>query len=138
MKPVPKHFYRQSGVVAFRRVDGQLQVLLITSRSGKRWIIPKGVVELTMTPWESAAKEAAEEAGVRGEVDSTSIGSYRYSKWGGTCAVEVFPLHVTDIEEHWEESDRTRRWLSPTDAAQMVDEPQLQQILRDFAPPSKT
>ena len=60
----PASWYRQSGVVAVRTRDGKPQVLLVTSFGGKRWVLPKGIVEKGYSPSRSAAKEAWEEAGV--------------------------------------------------------------------------
>lgn len=131
---VPEHFYRQSGVIAYQQ-NPQLQILLITSSSGRRWVIPKGVVEPDLTPWDSAAKEAEEEAGVRGRIYTSSIGTYQYSKWAGTCVVEVFPLLVETVLEHWPESHRKRRWFKLQAAAKRVSESELQQILLAFVPP---
>ena len=35
----------QSGVIPYRIMDGQIEVMLITSSGGKRWVIPKGLIE---------------------------------------------------------------------------------------------
>ena len=58
-----RHF-QQASVVPFRIRDGVTEVLLITSRKRKDWILPKGIVEPGQTPQEAAAMEALEEAGV--------------------------------------------------------------------------
>ena len=50
-----KVLYRQSGVIPFRRRGAAIEILLITSRSGKRWVVPKGSVEPDLTPAESGA-----------------------------------------------------------------------------------
>src|SRR5690606_25585077 len=55
---------RQSAALPFRQQGGKLEVMLITSRRTGRWGVPKGGIQAGMTPWESAAEEAAEEAGV--------------------------------------------------------------------------
>ena len=89
--PYPAWIYRQSAVLPYRRRDGNLEVLLITSRGGRRWVLPKGIVEPGMTAPVSAAKEAREEAGIEGAVSERVLGSYRQDKWGGTCRIEVFP-----------------------------------------------
>src|SRR6185436_20460387 len=103
-----------------RLVGGAVQVMLITSRRGKRWTVPKGVVEPTLAPAASAAKEAFEEAGIRGELGSEPLGAFEYEKWGGTCHVEVYALHVREELDEWPESDRRqRRWL---DIATAIDE----------------
>ncbi len=130
MAPVPPWFYRQSGALPVRREGAGVQVLLVTSRKGKRWVIPKGVVEPGLTPPESAAKEAWEEAGVRGRLRSEPLGSYRYRKWEGRCTVEVFLLEVESVAERWPEEHRTRRWAGVEDAARAVREPDLQSLIR--------
>jgi 8-oxo-dGTP pyrophosphatase MutT (NUDIX family) len=49
-KEMPDWWYRQSAVVPYRRGTNGLEVLLITSRKRKRWVLPKGVIEPDMTP----------------------------------------------------------------------------------------
>jgi 8-oxo-dGTP pyrophosphatase MutT (NUDIX family) len=94
--PARQKLFRQSGVIPYRRRrDGQLEVLLITSRRSAQWIVPKGLVEPDMTEQDSAAKEAREEAGVVGRVGTRVVGAFEYEKWGGVCHVSVFDLHVT-------------------------------------------
>ena len=132
MNQRPDWIYRQSGVIPYRYKDGDIEVMLITSRKGKRWVIPKGIVEPHLTPQDSAAQEAWEEAGLVGRVSSQAIGSYRYDKWSGTCHVEVFLLQVETVLATWPEIDlRSREWLTPAEAASRVDEQQLQQMLQD-------
>ena len=45
----PDWMYRQSAVVPYRAGADGLELLLITSRKGTRWVLPKGVVEPGMT-----------------------------------------------------------------------------------------
>ena len=77
---------------------GQLEVLLVTS-SSNRWIIPKGDIDHGMEPHLAAEKEAFEEGGVRGRIDSGSIGTFRTCKEQNGASfpveVDVFPLEVT-------------------------------------------
>ena len=80
-KKKPQYFYQQSGVIPYKIENNELKVLLITSRKGKKWKIPKGIVEPALSPSDSAAKEAFEEAGILGKVDKAEIGSYKYFKW---------------------------------------------------------
>ena len=130
MRSKPSWFYQQSGVIPYRVVDDHFEVLLITSRRRGRWIIPKGIIDPGTTAAESAAKEAYEEAGIRGDISSAPIGTYRYHKWGGECRVEVFLLKVhTELETWPEESVRQRRWMTITDAAREIEEPQLQELI---------
>lgn len=128
------HLFNQSGVVPYRIIKSGLEVLLITSRRRKRWIIPKGIVEPHLSPAESAAKEAREEAGVTGILHPYEIGEYTYEKWGGVCRVKVFLLQVTNVLDSWDESYlRERRWLSLHDAIALIEERELQNILRSTA-----
>ena len=101
----PEYYYTQSAVIPFRR-HGELEILMITSRKKKRWVLPKGIVEPELSPPDSAAKEALEEAGIEGAVSPDSIGTYRYDKWGGTCTVDVFTMEVEAILDVWLESYR--------------------------------
>ncbi len=129
----PDWVYRQSAVLPYRRRDGDLEVLLITSRGGRRWVLPKGIVEPGMTAPASAAKEAREEAGVEGAVSERSLGSYRQDKWGGTCRIKVFPMRVTSELEDWAEAKiRRREWLPLGTAIERVDGKKLRRILRSL------
>ncbi|THD35483.1 MAG: DUF47 family protein [Sphingomonas sp.] len=115
-------------------------MLLITSRENKRWVIPKGNPSSGYEPHAAAAIEADEEAGVRGLVCPTPLGSYRYRKRQRNGAslmvdVDVFPLAVNRELDHWkEQSQRERRWVSLNDAADMVEEPDLADLIRSFGP----
>jgi len=127
---VPAWFFRQSGVIPARISEGRTEILLVTNRKGKRWVIPKGVVEPELSPAASAAKEAWEEAGVRGTLRPVPLGSYEYPKWSGRCTVEVFLLEVETLAEHWPEEHRTRRWATVDNAVLAVREPGLQALIR--------
>jgi 8-oxo-dGTP pyrophosphatase MutT (NUDIX family) len=103
-------------------------------------VIPKGWPLVGQSAQASAAQEAHEEAGVEGDVDSQSIGTYPYLKRlkdgeVRPLSVEVFALRVTRELSVWpEQGQRQRRWFSLKDAAGSVDEPELADIIRAFAP----
>lgn len=133
MARFPDWIYRQSAVLPYRRRDGGLEVLLITSRGGRRWVLPKGIVEPGMTAPASAAKEAREEAGIEGAVSERSLGSYRQDKWGGTCRIEVFPMRVTAELADWPEAGiRRREWLPLKSAVERVRDKKLRRILKSL------
>ena len=123
--------FRQSGVIPYRhRSDGQLEVLLITSRRSGHWIVPKGLVEPDMTEHDSAAKEAREEAGVAGTIGTRAVGSFEYEKWGGVCHVSVFDLHVTGELDAWpEKGQRHRQWVTVAEAVKRVKIEDLARII---------
>jgi len=121
------------------RLRGEtVQILLVTSRCTRRWIIPKGWPMDGIKPTDTAAREALEEAGVTGQVDKQPVGRYRYMKLlrDGVelpCRVEVFALKVTEESPDWDEMDaRERRWCSVAEAAAAVLEPQLRMVIRRF------
>jgi phosphohistidine phosphatase len=128
----PDYFYTQSAVIPYREREGGPQVLLITSRKKRRWVIPKGVKEPDLTPQASAAKEALEEAGIEGCISERPIGSYRYRKWGGICTVQVFVMAVARERETWEEPYRDREWVSLETAISRIDEDRLKDLLRSL------
>lgn len=132
MSKVPDHFFVQSAVVPYRMRSDVVEILLITSRKGKRWVIPKGVKEPELSPQASAAQEALEEAGIAGSVSSQPIGRYKYAKWGGVCRVAVFAMAVDTIHEQWQESYRRREWVCVEEAAERVEETALKRLIRSF------
>jgi 8-oxo-dGTP pyrophosphatase MutT (NUDIX family) len=129
----------QVAALCYRRDENGVEVLLITSRGTGRWIIPKGwPIDGKDAPG-AALQEAWEEAGVRsGRVTSEAVGIYCYEKelsTGLPVPVEtlVFAVEVGQMESDYPEvGERQRKWVSPAAAAKMVQEPQLQQILRDM------
>lgn len=127
----PAYYYSQSSVIPWRMTDQGVQILLISSSQRKHWVVPKGIQEPGLSPQQSAAKEAWEEAGIEGVVDDVALGRYRYSKWGAECTVQVYSMRVErEIAEHqWLESHRGRQWHSPADAAALLKERQLLPML---------
>jgi 8-oxo-dGTP pyrophosphatase MutT (NUDIX family) len=130
---------RQIAALPVRRgTEGSFLVLLVTSRETGRWVIPKGWPWPDREEWASAAEEAWEEAGVLGKADQVSIGSYRYRKRQplGTMLVDVtvYRLEVTEQLAIWPEcEERQRSWFGPTEAAAVVAEPGLQELIRRLA-----
>jgi 8-oxo-dGTP pyrophosphatase MutT (NUDIX family) len=124
----------RAAVIPFRWQAGELQILLITSRRDGRWIIPKGRLEAGMSPAESAAKEAIEEAGVAGILVRDSLGTYLHPVDARFVTVQVFCLLVNDVRNHWlEESQRKRAWFTLQEALQRLDLPGLRQIVLRWA-----
>lgn len=128
----------QFGALCWRRGDGGVEILLVTTRKSRRWMIPKGWPVHGVTPEASAAVEAWEEAGAKGRPDTTCLGVFSYFKGGRgglPCVVAVFPLKVRRMADKWpEKSQRKRRWVTARKAATMVEEPELRAILRAFDP----
>jgi len=103
----------QSAVLPYRRRRGRFEVLLVTSRTTRRWVVPKGTVEARLTPARSAAAEAFEEAGVIGPVARSPIETYGYEKAVGAglvyCSVRIYAMRVTAELDDWPERAQRRR-----------------------------
>ena len=127
----------QYGALPYRlKDDASVEVLLVTSRQTKRWIIPKGWPIKGLTPAEAAAREAYEEAGIQGFVTKRPIGSYRYEKRLDNldayvpCKVKVFPMVVNRQSEEWLESkERMTCWFPAAQAAQLVGDKDLSGLI---------
>ena len=119
---------RQAGVVAVR--NGQ--VCLVSSRNGKRWVVPKGCIEPGKSAGEIALQEAWEEAGLVGLLQGEPLGSYVYEKDGFVCHVILFAMNVTGVVDSYPEAGmRQRIWLAPALAHTRVEDAGLGDILRN-------
>lgn len=130
---------RQVGALPYRRRDdGAIEVLLITSRDTRRWVIPKGNPITGLEPHQAAMQEAYEEAGILGTAAATSVGEYAYVKHyrvrpDRTLTVRVFPLAFERQLDEWpERHQREARWFAPEAAAAAVDEPALKALILRF------
>jgi 8-oxo-dGTP pyrophosphatase MutT (NUDIX family) len=132
---VSEHRITQYGAIAWRPAAAGVEVLLITSRETRRWVVPRGNVIKGLAPHMSAAQEAYEEAGIRGRMGTEPIGLYHYQKklrLGRVVPAEVhlYPLEVTDELDEWpERHQRERRWFAPGEAAASVEEPELKALI---------
>jgi 8-oxo-dGTP pyrophosphatase MutT (NUDIX family) len=112
----------QYGALPYRfSQDAALEILLVTTRGTRRWIIPKGWPIKGLRPPKSAAREAFEEAGVRGRIGAKPVGLFTYDKLldeagvNTTCEVKVYPLLVKRQSEVWPESEqRLVQWVEPS------------------------
>ncbi len=106
------------------------RICLITSSNGKRWVIPKGLIEVDQSAGQTALQEAWEEAGVVGVLQPHPVGAYLYEKYGGTCHVTVFALHVTEVSDNWPERDlRQRTWVRLPGALQRIEDEGLRDLI---------
>ncbi|AMV27839.1 NUDIX domain protein [Gemmata sp. SH-PL17] len=118
---------RQAAAIPVR--DGR--ICLVTSSSGRRWVVPKGQIDPGHTPGEAALVEAWEEAGLVGALDSEPLGSYSYEKLGRELHVLVYRMTVTDVRDTWPERNlRTRAWVTLDEALDRIEEPGLRDLLR--------
>lgn len=147
--PLSLHGARKSEVrtqfaaLCYRVKKGKVQVLLVTSRRSRRWIVPKGWPMDGKTPEASALQEAWEEAGVNGKVAGPCVGIYSYAKDIGeeddlACLAMVYPIAVKSLSKKFPEvGQRKRRWVSRKKAARLVQEPDLGRLIVGFDPTAR-
>ncbi len=129
----------QHAALPFRkRSDGNLEIMLVTSRGTGRWIIPKGWPKRSRAPHVTAAREAMEEGGIVGNIYDTPLGTFRYEKqlihFSLPCEVTVFALDVVKQMSEWpERRERRTRWFDVCDAATTVQEPELAALILTLA-----
>jgi len=128
----------QYAALPWRKGVTGVEVLLITSRESRRWVIPKGWPMKDKEPGPCAVQEAFEEAGVVGQARRKPVGVYHYDKRLRSgrlqhVRVQVFPMEVREERDIWPEmAERDRNWTTPADAAGLVDEPELKALLAKF------
>jgi len=116
----------QAGVIPYRVREGDVEVLLITSRTSGDWIVPKGMVDAGLTVAEAAIQEAEEEAGVQG-VLGPLLGYVDTPK----ARIALYPLEVqVELENYLEKGMRRRRWFRAKDAADKVRESDLGTLIK--------
>ncbi len=128
----------QFGVIPYRLPEGGApEILLITTRETRRWMVPRGWLIKKLGPLGTGMREAFEEAGVVGE-GGPPVGSFRYLKrlrsgQAQAVRVELFAMEVAEQVDDWpERAERIREWYPHGRAAELVEEPELQEILAVF------
>jgi len=122
-----------------REEDGAISVLLVTSRTNAKWMLPKGWPMPGKTDAEAAHQEAKEEAGIDGTVSATPLGSYHFLKLfddGSTKPAQaiIYSLQVANQHTKWrEKGQRKRRWFTPLEASKAAFEPDLARFLKGLA-----
>ncbi|XP_054800988.1 nudix hydrolase 16, mitochondrial-like isoform X1 [Prosopis cineraria] len=130
-----------------KRSDGAskniLEVLMISSASGRGLVFPKGGWENDETVEEAAVREAAEEAGVRGELLSffqEFLGYYEFKSKTlqdeccpeGLCKAAMFALLVKEELQVWpEQSTRKRIWLTIPEAVHSCRDQWMRSALKE-------
>ena len=125
--------FSQSAVIPYRLSKKGLEILLITSLKRKHWIVPKGYIEFNLTPFESAKKEAYEEAGILGSNETIEVGTFKLNKPVGTCLIKVFTMEVHEVlDDYPEKNDRKRKWFTPEEASGAIAIPEIGQMIKEL------
>lgn len=129
---------KQVGCLCYKWVDKKLKVLIITSQTTQRWIIPKGWIQKKLGASGSAAAEAWEEAGILGICDKKKFGDFKNIKtlkdgYPLECIVDVFVMKTIAQKNEFPEKDKRKvKWIDPEDAENFIRNKSLIQLLKNF------
>jgi 8-oxo-dGTP pyrophosphatase MutT (NUDIX family) len=128
----------QYAALPWRVASDGLEIMLVSSRQTRRWIIPKGWPMTGRVASVAAAIEAMEEAGLLGIISAKPFGFFRYAKrfsrGDELCRVEVFPMRVSRQRKHWpEKAERETQWFPVQEAIASVSDPELADLIAEFA-----
>jgi len=106
--------------VCYRLRGGEPEFLLVRTRNG-HWTFPKGRVDQDATNADAAAREAYEEAGVRGSVDPVPFVCYRHCKprrLGSRRQVILVDAHLCKVKSLGPPLEQSRypTWFSVPEA----------------------
>lgn len=125
--------FTQSAIIPYRFESGELQILLITSIRKKKWIIPKGFIEFNLSAFESAKKEAFEEAGVIGTNETIELGSFTIKKYGGRTNILVYSMEVEKFKDDYPEKNlRKRKWYTVEEAIETISIPEVAEMIKNL------
>lgn len=112
--------------VCYRMRDQEPEFLLVRTRNGS-WTFPKGGVDRDATHADAAAREAYEEAGVRGSVEHVPFVSYRHRKQRSLSSRRrevLVHAHLCKVERlhRPEEKYRNPTWFTAAKAKRRLKE----------------
>jgi 8-oxo-dGTP pyrophosphatase MutT (NUDIX family) len=112
--------------VCYRLRNRELEFLLVRTRNG-HWTFPKGGVDEDATHADAAAREAYEEAGVKGRVEHTPFVSYRHCKparLGSPRQAILVNAHLCEVKRLVppQEPRRHPTWFSASKAKRRLRE----------------
>ena len=122
------------GAFPFLIKKEKMQIMIITSTSGKSWILPKGHPEEDLNKPQVAELECYEEAGIKGIIVDTKLRKDFKREEGGILA--IYPLFIKKILETWpEQKIRQRRLVSIKEALTLVEKKEHVNAIKYFSSP---
>lgn len=107
------------GSFPFLFKKGKMYIMIITSTSGKSWILPKGHPEDNLNNAQVAELETYEEAGIKGVIFDRKFRKELKRKEDST--IIIYPLLIKKILDKWpEDSKRKRRLVTIKEALSLV------------------
>jgi 8-oxo-dGTP pyrophosphatase MutT (NUDIX family) len=121
--------------VCYRLKDDEPEFLLVRTRSG-RWTFPKGGVDDDATHADAAAREAYEEAGVKGRIEDKPFHWYYHSKrerCKSSRSMVAVQAHLCEVKrlEQPKEDYRDPTWFSVDKARRRLRENRSPELARE-------
>jgi 8-oxo-dGTP pyrophosphatase MutT (NUDIX family) len=124
---IPQHVLPlQVAAVCYRWRGPSVEFLLVNTNGGGKWTFPKGDPESSLSHGQAAAREAWEEAGVRGSIEPRHFCLYIHSKgvfWKPPgvreYVIKAFLLEVESTEEA-QEASRNPTWFGPEETRKIL------------------
>lgn len=125
-----ERFY-QACVIPYRATAVGFEFCLITSKKTGKWSLPKGTIRSEETVSDTIARQSHKEAGIRGELIETPVGTYSYHKWETILEVVVLMMLVEECDAEWPDSDtRKRCWVPGDEAITKLDKSDHKKLMR--------
>lgn len=124
---------KRYGVVCYLPVKKKGDIVLVTRRSRKEWIFPKGRRIAGKTGPESALREAYEEGGLKGRVVARKKASVMCKQGNRKVRLTLYCMRVDKLLRRWPEwRDRKRVVVSRGKAEKLVSCSGMRRGLRDL------
>jgi len=121
------------GAFPFLIKKGKLYIMIVSSTSGKSWILPKGHPEEHLKNSQVAALESYEEAGIKGVIFDGKLGK-EFKQKKEELNLLIYPLLITKILNKWqEESIRKRQLVTINKALELVTKKEHLQAIKYFS-----
>jgi 8-oxo-dGTP pyrophosphatase MutT (NUDIX family) len=123
--------HREIGALPYRIKKNRIELVLVKTRDGKRWILPKGHTEKRMSHADVAKMEAYEEAGVLGAIDKDNYAEVVMRRGIKRTKLRIYPLKSKKVLNSWPESDeRERVVVQSDDALKMITDKPLRKCVK--------
>ena len=122
---------RKAGGIVVAGKGAELRVLLVSNRSGNRWIFPKGRLKHGERMEAAAVRETAEETGVRGAVVGYAGATLGWER-GRRVRTEYYLLQARELTDP--EAGRQVRWCTVAEAPALLGSPRLRRLWLGLAP----